>query len=251
MTTEEKLEPEEKLYFRDCFRQARANVLRDAEAFSEIIFVFERMRIRLRPQCTSLREFAPVLSSLAANAPAPSGLQTPFDELFALLVDERNAAMHEGAFARHLATHAVNAALIMEDSLMNKATLVRDFMVQNPIRASMWQPLSFIRHTMLANSFSNLPILDGDGEKAEWKFVTDLVIARYLRSAPQEDLRNRLAEPLKDAVKAQKIDLVPAKICDPEDGIQNLIEGLNHHPALVLRKGSNELVGILTAYDLL
>ena len=37
---------------------------------------------------------------------------------------------------------------------MSELHQVSDFMVRNPVCASMWQPLSFIRQSMLVNSFS-------------------------------------------------------------------------------------------------
>ncbi len=41
------MQKEASLYFRNQFRQARALVLRDAEAFDEIVFVVERMGLFL------------------------------------------------------------------------------------------------------------------------------------------------------------------------------------------------------------
>jgi hypothetical protein len=41
---------------------------------------------------------------------------------------------------------------------MVEALHARDFMVKDPVRASLWQPISSVRSSMLVNSFSFLPI---------------------------------------------------------------------------------------------
>ena len=73
------------------------------------------------------------------------------------LKDGRNDALHQGACARHLANHAVQLALVLEDALMPSEPKVSDFMVRDAICAAHWQPISFVRQQMLANSFSYLP----------------------------------------------------------------------------------------------
>ena len=83
----------------------------------------------------------------------------PFASLYDLVREARNDALHVGAFARHLTRHAIELSLVLEDALMAEAVVARDFMVEGPICASAWQPLSSIRSTMLANSFSYLPVI--------------------------------------------------------------------------------------------
>jgi hypothetical protein len=160
------MEREAALHFRNQFRQARALTLRDAEAFDEIIFVVERMGMFLTRTVGTLNGYKPALvteaersSALALEVPAPCAqLHIPFPELYDLVQDGRNWAMHQGAFARHLTNHATKLAIVLEDGLMNGCDKVRDFMVQNPVCAEMWQPLSFIRQRMLESSFSFLPV---------------------------------------------------------------------------------------------
>jgi hypothetical protein len=81
-----------------------------------------------------------------------------FDDLYDQIREARNSAFHEGAFARHLTSHAVLISIILEAALMDGRNRIGDYMVRMPVCACMWHPLSFIRQTMLANSFSYLPV---------------------------------------------------------------------------------------------
>ncbi len=160
--------------------------------------------------------------------------------------------MHEGAYARHLATHAVRLALILEHALMNGLNLVREVMVPNPICAEMWQPLSFIRRTMLESSFSHLPVRTSNDGQCEWKLVSDEALARYLMGAhDEEEKKKRLVQSLAAAVAEEGLSLCATKPCEQEDMISKVMAGWNGLPILVMRKDSAELVGILTAFDLL
>lgn len=151
--------------FRDQFREARTLAQRNAEDFEDLLFALERLGYflcngtgkTLREYQDGLVGYAKSRSVLACPPPKGDSCRIPADILFNLVRDARNDALHQGAFARHLTTHATELAIILEDALMASATLVRDFMVRNPVEAKLWQPLSFIRQTMLANSFSYLP----------------------------------------------------------------------------------------------
>jgi predicted transcriptional regulator len=73
---------------------------------------------------------------------------------------------------------------------------VSHFMVRNPIIASLWQPISSIRQTMLANSFSYLPVLKSDDQ---WRLVSDYQIVKFLRvGGKRNDVMTRS---LKDALR--------------------------------------------------
>ena len=135
-------------FFRDQLRHARAAALRDAENFEEIVFVFERVGMLLLGKMGGLGKYTHVLnqqaphSSLAVELPTQwNEFHAPFSRLYESVPKARNAALHEGAFARHLTTNAIALALIMEDALMDSSEYVRDYMVKNPICASLWQSL--------------------------------------------------------------------------------------------------------------
>ncbi|HEV7904539.1 MAG TPA: hypothetical protein VGO96_11915 [Pyrinomonadaceae bacterium] len=250
------MDVEVKLYFRDQLREARAVALRDAEGFGEIIFVLERLgsllsdKIGLGKKADSIIKQANE-SSLAEKIPNEwRGLHTPFPTLYKLVQDARNTAMHEGAFARHLTTHAIELSIILEHALMKDIAQVCDFMVRNPVSASLWQPLSFIRQSMLINSFSYLPVLVGNVEPV-WKLISDLEVARYLRSEDQS-MRERLALSIEKAiVQPSGINLQSPKVCDPEFPVAKLFAEWDGLPILIKTKSSNDLLGIVTAFDLL
>src|SRR6266853_4206847 len=130
---------EVKIYFLDQLREARAIALRDAEAFEEIVFVLERLggllcssvcparkknkkgedkTVGLAHKGKHLIKQANDYSLLANEVPSNfPDLHMSFEKLFHLVKESRNDAMHEGAFARHLTTHAVELSIILEDSL--------------------------------------------------------------------------------------------------------------------------------------
>src|SRR5439155_14524227 len=101
-------------------------------------------------------------------------LHTPFSVLYELVRRGRNAAMHEGASARHLTLHAIELALVLEDALMMGMDQIGDYMVRNPVYAALWQPLSFVRQEMLVNSFSYLPVAIEERSGKDWRLVSDL-----------------------------------------------------------------------------
>jgi CBS domain-containing protein len=251
------MEREAALHFRNQFRHARVLVLRDAEAFDEIIFVVERMgmflthRVRQLPGYKSRieeeAERSPLVCEVSGKWPQ---LHIPFTKLFDLVKDGRDWAMHQGAVARHLTGHATKLAIVLEDALMHGYDMVRDFMVQNPVCAQPWQPLSLIRQTMLENSFSFLPVNCGPEAAPTWKLVSDLDVARYLRAGA----RNlRLAGTLLEAQESGGIELRASNCFKPEDSVSTVLKDSKELPILVTDTGkaSGRLLGIVTTFDLL
>lgn len=264
---------QEKLHFRDELRQARSVALRDAEAFDEIIYALERMGGHLcsdncparknrkgKDKLITLIHKGAHLAQQANNSPLaveiPSirpDVHTCFEKLFRLVREARNDAMHEGAFARHLTTHAVELSIILEDALMYGLDKVSDFMVRSPVCASIWQPLSFIRQSMLINSFSYLPVCATETSgKSTWQLIADLDLARYLRAAANKiDLAKRLAQPLGQIIKLKEIELRNTKNLNPDVTIVEAMENWDGLPICVRSTQSDDLVGILTPFDLL
>jgi len=122
-------------HFRDQLRIARASAFRDAEGFQEILFVIERLGFMLtnNPDAHTLEKYKAKIQKLSKNSvlaeeiPASwRHLHTPMSELYEIVRIARNDAVHQGALARHLTTHAVELALVLEDALMdgsNKPTV--------------------------------------------------------------------------------------------------------------------------------
>lgn len=254
------------IYFRDILRHARATAQKDVEAFDAIVVSLERIGMYLLERAAMLGGSRTCLTQLAEGSPLAVQIPEAFPEyhlsfasLYELVRVGRNAAVHEGALARHVTVHAVEIALILEDALMNGADTVGDYMVRGPVCAAPWHPLSFIRQTLLINSFSYLPVLFGDGDTEQehdrgWKLLSDLAIARYLRRATsEEDRRRRLARSLKDAIAddPDTVRLEPARICDPRDKIGDVLQDAAHLPVLVSGSAPDEVVGIITPFDLL
>ena len=135
------------LCFRDQFRFGRAVAVKDAEGFSEILFTVERLGSFLSKEIGTLKSYLPVLQDLACDSPLARelpkvypGLHLPFDRLYQLVMQARNDALHQGAYARHLTSHAIELSMVLEDALMNNLGTVAEFMVRDPLCCSLWQP---------------------------------------------------------------------------------------------------------------
>jgi hypothetical protein len=165
----------------------------------------------------------------------------------------RNDAIHEGASARSAAAHAVPLALILEDALMEDDREVSHVMVRDPVCASMWQPISFVRQTLLANSYSFLPVQRAEAEAVRWALVSDFAVACYLRSAPSNgDRRRRLATPLGEAMGTDGgLELVDPYICGPDEPIDRALAASLGRPVLIVGGDSTVLLGIATPFDML
>ena len=251
------MEQDVALHFRDQLRAARAAALRDAEAFQEIVFVFERLGAYLSKEQGSLGSYSTWITNQAAHSPMASevpkelpNFHQHFDIKYDIVRDARNSALHEGALARHLTANAVELSLVLEEAIMSERHQVSDFMVRNPVCAFMWQPLSFIRQTMLVNSFSYLPVPIATQSKTDWRLISDFRLAQYLRKNGKID-KTELIQRLQDAVKSGQIELHIAKTCSPLDKIEALLQTSDGLPTLVLSPDNNELLGILTPFDLL
>ena len=250
----------EATFFRDQLRQARAAALRDSEGYQEILFTMERIGIRLRGELGALGHYKEHLSRQSAASPLADSLpsqwpawHTRFDDLYDEVVHARNDALHYGAFARLLTSHAVQLALVLEDALMKDATKVSQFMVRAPTTAMLWQPVSFVRQVMLANSYSVLPVFDTTAMPPTWRLLSEGAIAKYLRSATtNEERKRRLAGTVEQALCEGRFAADPAKVVTADEPVMNLLDDIEKHPVLVVNeKNASELVGILTAFDIL
>jgi hypothetical protein len=236
-------------------REARENALRDSDAFDGIIHMVERLGSFLGKKIGDLGKYREDLedrashSALAKDVPNqwPS-VHIPFSLLYDLVKDARNDALHQGAFARHLTGHAIELSLVLEDALRRSldSPAVGDYMVRNPTCAELWQPISFIRQQMLANSFSFLPVKYA----TKWYLVSDLEIATYLGTDVSER-RKSLAHTLTEA----KLPLTEAQSCLVDTPLEEALRLLaNDQRALLVFRTEQEmqrLVGIVTPFDLL
>ena len=262
--------PESALTFRNAFRDARLKVLANTENYQELLFVLERLRTHLAGGDVTVAKAKPCIMELVKHGAlqgepaAPDTGELCASELYDLVRNARNDAMHEGAFARNLAVHLVQLSVILEDALVNKADGVsgadsrkaKHYMMREPVTAEPWEPIAFVRQKMLVHSFSHLPVrIDGC-----WKIVSDHGIAVYLwQPDGGVGVKERLQQRLDHAVGTLVVR--PAIVVSPEDVMCDVV---NEHeeairqgdPILVEAdiKGEKKetlLVGILTPFDLL
>jgi hypothetical protein len=244
------------LTFCEQLRQARDHAFRDSEAFDEIIHVVGRLGSFLYKALGDLGRYKKDIeewarqSALAEDLPAQwRGFHVPFSLLYDLVKDARNDAVHQGACARYLTGHAIELAIVLEDALRRSldASVVGDYMVRHPVCAELWQPLSFIRQQILANSFSYLPLKSAAGV---WCLVSDLDIATYLGTDASKR-KPRLAQSL----CAAQIPLQPTTPCTIDIPLEEALRrlGKEKKPLLVCRQDQDDqvLIGIVTAFDLL
>lgn len=246
-------------YFRDQLRSARAVVLRDAEAFTGLVIVIERLGSTLRSGAGGLGKLRPHIQNLIMRSPFAQAaaldqhrLHTPFPALYELVRKGRNAAVHEGAYARHLAGRAIELSLLVEDALSENMSAIGDYMVSGVVTVAPWQPVSFARQTLLANSFSFLPIWMEHDAGGDWKLISDDALARYLRNpTPDKDQRTKLATRLQDAIHSGELKLVTPFTCTPDVSVSEALGRSGGLPVLVHGPQKEWLLGIATAFDLL
>ncbi len=253
---------EEAVYFRDQLRQARAAAASDAEGYQEILYCLERLGSKLTKKIGDLGAYKGAIRNAGECSPLMQAIpdekpeyHTEFGKLYNSVREGRNDALHQGAVARRLTTQAVELALILEDAVMKGSTkdpvVVGDFMVREPTCAYPWQPISFIRQTMLVNSFSYLPVLLMVDQGREWRLIADYAIARYLNSSSQETPKQRLVRTLDEAIAAGEIKSIETALCTVKSPVTKALQYQDGRPALVRREGTDDLLGIVAPFDLL
>src|SRR5262245_53440922 len=98
------------LHFRDEIRNARIRAFEDAENFHEVVVALESLgAFCLGSRKNGFNDYERPLRDLASDsalfeaAPAECSLHLSFTDLFGILRDGRNDAVHEGVYARNLA----------------------------------------------------------------------------------------------------------------------------------------------------
>ena len=239
------------LHYRDELREARAAVLRDSEAFPEILFAIERTGAALTGRSGTLDAYRNAFNELANRSAlaSRSAGDRPFGRLYDLVQHGRNEALHQGAFARNLAGHATDLALVLEDALSNGSDRIADYMVRAPVIAQRWQPLRVVRHQILASSFSFLPLLMGENA---WRLVSDLGVARVLRQAGNKDERAlRLSASIDKAVEEFGLRLEIPQVVKASASVTSVLDGQSGSVPVLVVTEVGDLLGIATPFDLL
>lgn len=243
------------LFFMTELRNARAAALRDAEQFDKLLFAFERLGAYLFGRQASLAKYAACIALLASRAPGYTvyadrrEFHTPFPALYEIVRTGRNGAMHEGAYARHLVSHAIQLAIVLEDALKSKMIAVTDFMVRAPVTAAPWHPLSFVRQVMLMNSFSFIPVRGVGIRPDEWQLISDLELARFLSPGGDKLVKQRLSLAVTDAAQ-QGLELTQPVVLEPEADRASALRRLDGNAGVVVGV-TRDILGIITPFDLL
>jgi hypothetical protein len=244
---------QERIHFRNVLREARYGALADAEGFLQMCFAIEALGKRLKPNARSLADCRGLLKGFVAEAgllsddTATTGAEKRFDALFEALREARNDIAHTGAYARHIAVEAVSLSLVLEDALMNMRMTVEDFMVTTPVTIEPWQSVGYARQLMLMNSFSYLPMWDGN----EWHLLTDIAVAKYLRPDWPASLKKSksVADAKEDGLQLTKVSPVNAQ------EVVTALLGQSEMPGLwlVTQEGypPGHLVGVLSPFELM
>ena len=179
-----------------------------------------------------------------------------WDNLYKEVVAARNDIAHTGtkaALAGTRITALVTAllAVLAEAAKGEDVRTVKEVMVSNPVCAETWQTLADLRRTMLVNDYSALPLRDGDAGDAGWKCVRAEELAAYLLVA-KERQGGRLA----DVLAGKELPVMnpyTARTVREGDRVDHLLEHTDRLPVVVTRSvdGRGEIVGIVTAFDLL
>jgi hypothetical protein len=248
----------ERLHHRDQLRDARYAALADAEGFAEICFALEALGVRLLQKKGDLGKYRGQLSTLAEDsvilttvAPENSAYFSSFDSLYELIQNARNDAMHTGVYARHATAAAIELCIGLEEALMKEQVVprihVEDFIVKSPATVEPWQLVAHARQLMLTHSFSFLPVYI----EREWKLVTEVGLAKYLRSGGiWKDL---IALPIETAERSGLV-LPKAKVVDGKALVAALLAGhsaADGNTLWLVEEKAGRLAGVLSPFELM
>ena len=134
---------------------------------------------------------------------------------------------------------------------MREKTVIRDFLVRDPVTAFSWQPISFVREQMLTNGYSFIPILLSRESSSYWGLLSEYAVAKYCRHDPEvEKRKRRLAMTVGQAIESKELAIAEAEVCSPTDSIYDVLPRLRNMPVLVIDASHpEELLGIVTAFD--
>jgi CBS domain-containing protein len=231
-------------------RDARALILRDAEAFQRAALALEHVA-----QIAGANLGLPlgrckdaVLSVLKSKHELIEA-----EKLFQTVLNSRNMAVHDGAWVRHVNTRLVDLFLVLEAAILSQMQTVGDIMVRTPVIAEPWHRVGHARKAMLSHSFSALPILFEAQERKEWKLLTDEAIVAITRSEGDAVRKKRLSLTISEAVEQADLRLQTATICTPEESVSSLLKNTLSWPVLVVELVGKDkrLVGLVTPFDLL
>ena len=253
MSAEEKEKRERReafVEYRDGIRTARYAVTEEGEGYEVIVQAVERLGAYLwnpkkKKGFGDLGKYKEVLRDL---------IPTDFDRVYERVRNGRNAGVHQGAEARPLIQNAVELAIMLEHALREKSGMnkAKDVMASPVVRTYTWEPVAQARQKMLAESYSALPLWQKKCEGCEggWSVITADAIVKWLQQAPSTCRKEREKMQLSGAIRE---GLKTAKACKtgPEEEIELPDDGWPGGVLLVTNGEQHDLIGIVTAFDLL
>ena len=233
----------------EALRQARGRVLQGSSQFLDIVQVIERFgREHWKKQHLNC-----INKNLAGLIDKWNSGGSPEEvcRLLDAMREGRNEAVHEGTLGRRLARDCVRVSIMVEEVLRREAEMkvVSDQMVETVVHARMWQTLRTIRRTMMENEFTHLPF-ENEGQ---WYTVCAEALCVY-RDQHRDDGEEVWSQTLRDAIEKtdKRLAVRNAVLVDLSQDIHKATTQLKGEGMLLVRgKCDEEIVGVLTAFDLL
>ena len=244
--------PEEAVDHARRLRKARAEVMKDGEAYVKVAIAVEHMAAALgvpgggmgKGECR-IKNGLGLEDEWGRRKDGGLTLRCVYNRIR----EARNIAVHEGAVSRAVGRHAIELSMRLEEALMKIGGCdeVQAWMAPDPEQAHAWMTVGQVRSRLVSGGFSDLPIrYDG-----EWHLLSDVDVVLYLEG------EGGTGDRVEDAVKKErtKLQIRKARIKVRPDAKVGEVgrKGWNERqPVLVVREGEEEeLVGILTPHDLL
>lgn len=232
----------------EALRQARGRVLQGSSQFLDIVQVIEMFgkehwkKQRLR--CIN-KKLAGLIDSRNTG-----GSREEAERLLDSMREGRNEAVHEGTLGRRLARNCVRVSIMVEEALRREAemSVVSDYLVETIVHARLWQSLRTIRRTMMENEFTHLPF---ENERRWYTVDAEALCVYRDQHREEEHVWSRSLRCAKERTD-KPLEVRKAELVDLHDDIHEATEKLEGKGLLLVRGNcDNEVVGVLTAFDLL
>ena len=184
-----------------------------------------------------------------------------WERLYDLVRDARNDIAHTGTEAVLAETRTMALAGVLLEALLGVAgednvTRLAEVMVANPVCVHRWQTVADVRRTMLATDYTELPLAAGAAD-GRWLTVTAEGLSKYL-GPDRKDRKDRMGKTVQEAIDEEQrpLPLCRHRTASAETPVSDVWEGASEGPSLPVmvtreRTGDAELVGMVTAFDLL
>lgn len=235
-------------------RDARATILRDSEAFHESVIALEHVgQILAGRTGGGLDNYRREILGLVVDHDQSKVRNA--QRLFDLVRRARNDVAHEGAWARNHNALLVELLILIEDGIRERMGYVRDVMVQGPTIAEDWHLIAHVRKSILANSFSFIPVR----YQHQWRLISDAELLRFIGSPGAINRRHRLNETIASASYPNETGRKPLELTDavcmyPDASLEDVVESMRaDQPILITDSGTptGQLLGILAPFDIL